>query len=190
MRGRAGAVLTLMLSCQRWAFWKVSAASASLCGQSTGRSEAKEALPAQRETPEGQVPPSRASAHRPPLPSQPPTLPRLWLPEPLPARLTTPSAQRRLALRVGLVPAAASLEASACEHGRMSAHPPLVTQHARHHTLLTCGDMAAPALPSHGPEGRTDTPPGRTTRAGIAEVLSTVGTWDIREGFPGEVLRP
>lgn len=47
---------------------------------------------------------------------------------------------------------------------------------------------ASPA--SHGPEGQTDTSLGRATRAGVAEVFSAVGTWGVREGFPGEVRRP
>lgn len=165
--GWEGAVLTLMLSCQRWAFWKFSAASANLCGQSTGRSGAEEAPPSPGEMPAWQMPHSRTSAH-----PGPPPLSLFWLPEPLPAGLATPSARR-----LGLVPAAASIEASV-PVSAADAHPS--------HPLLPSIPGSTPA--PHGPERETDT--GRRTRAGPAEELSTVGTWGVREGFPGRRSNP
>lgn len=139
------AVLTLMLSCQRWAFWKFSAASASLCEQSAGRSEAEEGPPSRgRNAQSGRVPHSSTFAHRPPLPTQAhhrrPCSGFLS-----PFQQGSPSLLSRRAWPI--------LWGCSCEHSCVSVHLTPCHPARLDHTMWMRGDRAVPALPSQSREG-------------------------------------
>lgn len=103
-----------MLSCQWWAFWKFSAASANLWGQSTDRSEAGELRKVAKGLTHAPLPQLAQGPLPPPHPRpRPTTTVPVLAPEPLPfpTGLSTPSVHTSLARHLGLVPAASSSEA-------------------------------------------------------------------------------